>query len=155
MLKWLNFEFNASKLKMRNNIYVMIEMNAVKQLNISNTSPTKKDGSPTDLGPSGGGGGGGGGGSPSRDHDHRDGDPPGPPPPGDPAGGDDPEITEVKISRRDADKVVVPPYPKVTHLDRWMAQCVVNVLSACADPNQEDWMHSWNPPSKHSQTLNT
>ena len=42
MLKWLNFEFNASKLKMRNNIYVMIEMNAVKQLNISNTSPTKK-----------------------------------------------------------------------------------------------------------------
>ena len=76
----------------------------------------QEDGSPTDLGPSGGGGGGGGGGSPSRDHDHRDGDPPGPPPPGDPAGGDDPEITEVKISRRDADKVVVPPYPKVTHL---------------------------------------
>ena len=58
----------------------------------------------------------------------------------DPDGGDDPEYTDVKISRREADKVVVPPFPTVTHLDSWMSQCVANVLSACADPNQEEWM---------------
>ncbi|CAE7727081.1 unnamed protein product [Symbiodinium sp. CCMP2456] len=39
-------------------------------------------------------------------------EPPDPPPPGDPDGRDDPEITEVKISRREADKVVVPPFPR-------------------------------------------
>ena len=46
-----------------------------------------------------------------------------PPDGGDPDGGDDddPEFTDVK-------------------LDNWMAQCVANVLSACADPNQEEWM---------------
>eukprot|EP00439_Symbiodinium_sp_Y106_P053861 s1457_g7.t1 len=62
------------------------------------------------------------------------------------ATGDDPEVTEVKISRREADKVVVPPFPTVTHLDNWMAQCVANVLSACADPNQEEWM-KWLSPA--------
>ena len=61
---------------------------------------------------------------------------PGPDPPDgeDPDGGDDPECTDVKISRREADKVVVPPFPTVTHLDSWMSQCLANVLSACADP---------------------
>ena len=61
---------------------------------------------------------------------------PGPDPPDgeDPDGGDDPEYTDVKISRREADKVVVPPFPTVTHLDSWMSQCLANVLSACADP---------------------
>ena len=62
-----------------------------------------------------------------------------------PDGGDDPEVTEVKISRREADKVVVPPFPMVTHLDNWMAQCMANVLSACADPNQEEWMRWLSP----------
>ena len=37
---------------------------------------------------------------------------------GDPDGGDDPEYTEVKISRREADKVVVPSFPTVTHLGK-------------------------------------
>ena len=69
-----------------------------------------------------------------------------PPDKDDPDGGDDPEFTEVKISRREADKVVVPPFPMVTHLDNWMAQCVANVLSACADPNQEEWM-KWLSPA--------
>ena len=41
---------------------------------------------------------------------------------GDPDGGDDPEYTEVRISRREADKVVVPPFPTVTHLESWMSQ---------------------------------
>ena len=60
---------------------------------------------------------------------------PGPPDGDDPDGGDDPEYTDVKISRREADKVVVPPFPTVTHLESWMSQCIANVLSACADPN--------------------
>ena len=34
----------------------------------------------------------------------------------------------------------------MTHLDNWMAQCVANVLSACADPNQEEWM-KWLSPA--------
>ena len=73
---------------------------------------------------------------------------PGPDPPDgdDPDGGDDPEYTDVKISRREADKVVVPPFPTVTHLESWMSQCIANVLSACADPNQEEWM-KWLSPA--------
>ncbi|CAE7416372.1 unnamed protein product, partial [Symbiodinium microadriaticum] len=59
---------------------------------------------------------------------------------------DDPEVTEVRISRREADKVIVPPFPTITHLDNWMSQCVANVLSACADPNQEEWM-KWLSPA--------
>ena len=67
---------------------------------------------------------------------------PGHDPPGgdDPDGGGDPEYTDVKISRREADKVVVPPFPTVTHLESWMSQCIANVLSAFADPNQENWI---------------
>eukprot|EP00439_Symbiodinium_sp_Y106_P042331 s2065_g5.t1 len=93
--------------------------------------------------------------SPDPDGGDDDGNPPrktgkGPdpdPPDGDdPDGGDDPEVTEVKISRREADKVVVPSFPTVTHLDNWMAPCVANVLSACADPNQEEWM-KWLSPA--------
>ena len=73
---------------------------------------------------------------------------PGPDPPDgdDPEGGDDPEYTDVKISRREADKVVVPPFPRVTHLESWMSQCIANVLSACADPKQEEWM-KWLSPA--------
>eukprot|EP00439_Symbiodinium_sp_Y106_P064839 s1894_g10.t1 len=68
--------------------------------------------------------------SPDPDGGNDDGNPPrkpgkGPdpdPPDGDdPDGGDDPEVTEVKISRREADKVVVPSFPTVPHLDNWMA----------------------------------
>ena len=82
--------------------------------------------------------------SPSRRG--RRGPGPGPPDGEDPDGGDDPEYTDVKISRREADKVVVPPFPTVTHLDSWMSQCLANVLSACADPNQEEWM-KWLSPA--------
>eukprot|EP00439_Symbiodinium_sp_Y106_P027866 s1892_g3.t1 len=69
-----------------------------------------------------------------------------PPDGDDPDGGDDPEYTEVKISRREADKGVVPPFPTVSHLESWMSQCIANVLSACADPNQEEWM-KWLSPA--------
>ena len=92
--------------------------------------------------------------SPDPDGGNDDGNPPrkrgkgadpDPPDGDDPDGGDDPEVTEVKISRREADKVVVPSFPTVTHLDNWMAQCIANVLSACADPNQEEWMRWLSP----------
>ena len=54
-------------------------------------------------------------------------------------------VTEIKISRREADKVVVPPFPRVTHLDSWMSHCIGNMLSACADPNHEEWISWINP----------
>ena len=71
----------------------------------------------------------GGGGSPGKGPSKPRDDPPDPDGGDDDDGRDDPEITEVKISRREADKVVVPPFPTVTHLDNWMAQCIANVFS--------------------------
>ena len=102
--------------------------------------------SPTNLGPSGPGGGNGGDphGSPSHSSGRRGGDPPGPPSE-DPTDGGVDDVTEVKIPRREADKVVVPPFPKVTHLDSWMSHCIANMLSACADPNHEEWISWINP----------
>ena len=101
--------------------------------------------SPTNLGPSGPGGGKGGDphGSPSHSSGHRGGDPPGPPSE-DPTDGGGNDVAEVKISRREADKVVVPPFP-VTHLASWMSHCIANMLSACADPNHEEWVSWINP----------
>ena len=32
-----------------------------------------------------------------------------------------------------------------THLDSWMSHCIANVLSACADPNHEEWISWINP----------
>eukprot|EP00439_Symbiodinium_sp_Y106_P026012 s2644_g3.t1 len=86
--------------------------------------------------------GGDDGGRPPRER----GKDPDPPDGDDQDGGEDPEVTEVKISRREADKVVVPSFPTVTHLDNWMSQCIANVLSAFADPNQEEWM-KWLSPT--------
>ena len=40
---------------------------------------------------------------------------------------------------------LVPPFPKVTHLDSWMSYCIANVLGACADPNHEEWIAWLNP----------
>ena len=45
-----------------------------------------------------------------------------------------------KISRREADKINIPAFPKVTHLDAWQAAVTTNVLAACADTNQSDWI---------------
>ena len=47
-----------------------------------------------------------------------------------------------RISRRESDKVVVPPWPKSHDLDGWKSQLMANILSACADPDQEAWI-SW------------
>ncbi|CAE7220807.1 unnamed protein product, partial [Symbiodinium microadriaticum] len=68
-------------------------------------------------------------------------------PPSDaPTGGGGSDVTEVKISRREADKIVVPPFPRVTHLDSWKSHCIANVLGACADPNHEEWI-AWISPA--------
>ena len=45
-----------------------------------------------------------------------------------------------RISRREADKVVVPPWPRSHDLDGWRSQLLSNVLSACADADQEAWI---------------
>jgi len=54
------------------------------------------------------------------------------------------EASESKspISRRESDKVVVPPWPKSHDLDGWKSQLMANILSARADPDQEAWI-SW------------
>ena len=95
--------------------------------------------SPTNLGPSGPGGGSGDpDNSPSRGSGRRGGDLPGPPSEG-PTDTRDHDVTEVKISRREADKIVA-------HLDSWMAHCIALLLSACADPRHEDWIN-WLKPA--------
>ena len=100
--------------------------------------------SPTNLGPNGPDGGKDPHGSPSHSSGRRGGDPPGPQSE-DPTDGGVHDVTEVKISRREADKVIVPPFPKVAHLDSWMSHCIANMLSACADPNHEEWISWINP----------
>ena len=46
------------------------------------------------------------------------------------------------LASREADKVVVPPWPKSHDLDGWKSQLMANILSACADSDQEAWI-SW------------
>ena len=67
-------------------------------------------------------------------------DPNGGDPPGDGTDAADVANDKPKISRREADKVAVPPFPKVLNLDAWKAATTTNVLAACADPHQEDWV---------------
>ena len=47
----------------------------------------------------------------------------------------------------------MPPFPKVTHLDSWMAHCIANVLGACADPNHEEWIAWLNPAFRPSPDI--
>ena len=72
------------------------------------------------------------------DRGRRRGEPP--PPPDDPGDDDAPKFTSVKISSREADKIVVPPCLIVRYLDDWMTQANANVLSACEDTSQEKWI---------------
>ena len=53
----------------------------------------------------------------------------------------DPSEHKSRISRKESDKVVVPPWPKTHDLDGWKSQLIANVLSACADPDQDSWIH--------------
>ena len=47
-----------------------------------------------------------------------------------------------RISRKEAEKVNVPPWPKITKLDSWKMALTMNVTSASADPDIEVWV-SW------------
>ena len=93
----------------------------------------------------GGGGDGGdpGGGDDAANSTSRkpgDNDPNGGDPPGDGTDIEEAANDKPRISRREADKVTVPPFPKVLNLDAWKAATTTNVLAACADPHQEDWV---------------
>ena len=50
------------------------------------------------------------------------------------------EDSKPRILRREADKIVVPPWPKSHDLDGWKSQLLSNVLSACADTDQDAWI---------------
>ena len=45
-----------------------------------------------------------------------------------------------RISRKEAERVNVPPWPKITKLDSWKMALTMNVTSASADPDIELWM---------------
>ena len=45
-----------------------------------------------------------------------------------------------RISRKEAEKVNVPPWPKITKLDGWKMALTMNVTNASADPDIEVWM---------------
>ena len=47
-----------------------------------------------------------------------------------------------RISGKEAERVNVPPWPKITKLDSWKMALNMNVTSASADPDIEVWM-SW------------
>ena len=44
-----------------------------------------------------------------------------------------------RISRKEAERVSIPAWPKIHQLDNWKMQLLMNVLSACADPDTDTW----------------
>ena len=54
---------------------------------------------------------------------------------------DDREIKNERprISRKEAERVSIPTWPKIHQLDNWKMQRLMNVLSACADPDTDTW----------------
>ena len=48
-----------------------------------------------------------------------------------------------RISRKEAERVNVPPWPKITKLDSWKMALAMNVTSASADPDIEGHALSW------------
>ena len=52
---------------------------------------------------------------------------------------DDREIKNERprISRKEAERVTIPNWPKIHQLDNWKMQLLMNVLSACADPHTD------------------
>ena len=54
---------------------------------------------------------------------------------------DDREIKSERprISRKEAERVSIPTWPKIHQLDNWKMQLLMNVLSACADPDTDAW----------------
>ena len=54
---------------------------------------------------------------------------------------DDREIKSERprISNKEAERVSIPAWPKIHQLDNWKMQLLMNVLSACADPDTDTW----------------
>ena len=44
-----------------------------------------------------------------------------------------------RISRKEAERVSIPTWPKIHQLDNWKMQLLMKVLSACEDPDTETW----------------
>ena len=44
-----------------------------------------------------------------------------------------------RISSKEAEKMSIPPWPRIYQLDNWKMQLLMNVLSACADPDTDTW----------------
>ena len=54
---------------------------------------------------------------------------------------DDREIKSERprISRKEAERASIPTWPRIHQLDNWKMQLLMNVLSACADPDTDAW----------------
>ena len=44
-----------------------------------------------------------------------------------------------RISRKEAERVSIRAWPRIHQLDNWKMQLLMNVLSACADPDTDTW----------------
>ena len=44
-----------------------------------------------------------------------------------------------RISNKEAERVSIPTWPKIHQLDNWKMPLLMNVLSACADPDTDTW----------------
>ena len=51
-----------------------------------------------------------------------------------------PSSSKPRISRKESEKISLPPFPKITALDAWKAQAVAAVVAASADPDQTTWI---------------
>ena len=56
------------------------------------------------------------------------------------------DIDRPKISRKEADKVVIPNWPKIHELEYWKSQVTSNIVAACGDLDHDAWI-KWIAPS--------
>ena len=53
-----------------------------------------------------------------------------------------------KISRKDADKIIIPNSPKIHALEFWKSQVTSNIVAASGDLDHEAWI-AWIAPTFH------
>ena len=51
-----------------------------------------------------------------------------------------------KISRKEADKVIIPNWPKIHELEYWKSQVTSNIVAACGDLDHDAWI-KWIAPT--------
>ena len=56
------------------------------------------------------------------------------------------DVDRPKISRKEADKVVIPNWPKIHELEYWKSQVTSNIVAACGDLDHDAWV-KWIAPS--------